>query len=214
MRIHRAIKMKFKLYIALLLTFILTISGCIVVKEEEYKDVTPTVNLSPKPELEMNQDPIRSKMGDMISFFPKEWFLVDLKNEASADIMAVAVNPDYSLSAVFKTIRKNSQIDKIVDKEGLLGLARLSFARHQRKSGGVAKQVGKYTPTDMGSNQFVRSEYTVKGGALNSKVVVFKSSLGKYYEIALIPMDIKGKPLPSKSERQKIFRSILATTKF
>ncbi len=206
--------MKFKLYIILILTFLLTISGCIVVKDQEYKDVTPTVNLSPKPEIKMNNTPIRSKTGDMLSFIPNDWFLVDLKDEASADIMAVAVNSDYSLSIVFKNIRKNSQIDKIVDKEGLLGLARMSFARHQKKSGGTAKQVGKYTPIKMGNSKFVSYEFTVKGGALNSRVVVFKSSLGKYYEIAMIPMQIKGNPLPPQNERQKIFRSILATTKF
>ena len=198
----------------LLITLTIVMTGCLIVKHPDTGDVSPTMSLSPKPEMEMQGDPIRSKDGDMIAFLPKDWFLIDANKEASSDIIAIAVNPDYTLSAVFKNIRRNSLIDKTVEKESLLGLARFSFSHRQRKTGNAAKQIGKYTPIEMGTNKFVSYQYSVSGGALNASVMVFKSSLNKYYEFALIPMEINGKMLPDKKTVDKIFRSISATIKF
>ncbi len=188
-------------------------SGCIVVKNPDRNDVAPNISLSPKPEIEMSDQIVRSKIGDMISFIPKDWFIIDLKSEASSEIIALAVNPEYSLAAVFSKIRKTKRLGQVVDKEGLLGLARISFSLRERKTGGSVKLIGKYQTIKMGPNEFVRYEFTSSGGALSSVAAVFVSDLNQYYEFALMPMDILSNPVPGKDEFRKIFQSILATIK-
>ncbi len=188
-------------------------TGCIVVKHPARNDVAPNISLSPKPVIEMSDQIVRSKIGDMISFIPKDWFFVDLKSEASSEIIALAVNPEYSLSAVFSKIRKTKRLEQVVEKEGLLGLARISFSHHERKTAGSVKLIGKYQIIKMGPNEFVKYEFTSSGGALSSTAAVFISDLNVYYEFALMPMNILFNPVPDKEEFRKIFQSILATIK-
>ena len=125
----------------------------------------------------------------------------------------MAVNPDYTLGVVFSEIRKNDLVDGIVRKEGLLGLARLSMDRRARKTGGASKLLGKYTPVEMGSNNFVKYEFS-SAGNMRSIAVVFKSSLDMYYEMTMMPMSFSGKKLPPYDEMNKILRSVMATVKF
>lgn len=200
-------------YKILLLTLIL-ISGCIVVKHKPVTDDVSTITLSPKPEIPMSDKLVRSKKGDIIAFLPQDWFFVNVEEKASADIFAVAVNPDYTLSAVFSSIRKNDITDSIVNKEGLLGLARTSLSYHENKTAGAVKQVGKYSLIQLGTMSFAKYYYSNSSGALVSQTAVFKSSLNQYYEFAVIPMNITGKPLPSQVEIDKIFNSIVATIQY
>jgi hypothetical protein len=200
--------------ILLSLIFIILCSSCLVVKHPDTGDVTTTVSLSPKPEIDMSDEIVRSKQGDIISFIPKDWFFVDVKEDVSSDIFAVAVNPDYTLSAVFSVLRKSDQVDKTIEKEGLLGLARLSYTRRERKSAGSVILAGKYQPLEIGTNAFFKYEFTSRGGTLKAQAVVFKSSLNQFYEFALIPMDFTGKTIPPQEEIDKTFRSIVTTIKF
>jgi len=200
-------------YIILILTIIL-ISGCIVVRHKPVADEVTMINLSPKPEIQMSDKLVRSKKGDIIAFLPQDWFFVNVEEKASADVFAVAVNPDYTLSAVFSTIRKNDITDSIVNKEGLLGLARTSLSYHENKTAGAVKQVGKYSIIQMGTMSFSKYFYSNSSGASVSQTAVFKSSINQYYEFALIPMNITGKPLPSQIEIDKIFNSIIATIQY
>ena len=204
----------FRIFPVSLFILLFVIGGCVVVKQEEEPDYTPPVILSPKPDIEMSDELIRSKAGDMIAFLPKNWFLIDVKDKVSSDVIAVAVNPDYTLSAVFSHIKTSEQIDKTFEKEGLLGLARISLARHERKTAGGLKQVGKYNPISMGKNRFVKYEFSSTAGALISRVAVFASSRNDFYEFALIPMDINGSKVPPSEEFDRIFRSILTTINF
>lgn len=197
----------------IILIFIL-ISSCIVVKHKPVADEVIMINLSPKPEIPMSDKLVRSKKGDIIAFLPQDWFFVNVEEKASADIFAVAVNPDYTLSAVFSTIRKNDITDSIVNKEGLLGLARTSLSYHENKTAGAVKQVGKYSLIQLGTMSFAKYNFSNSSGALVSQTAVFKSSINQYYEFAIIPMNITGKPLPSQVEIDKIFNSIIATIQY
>ncbi len=197
-----------------LFLILIIISGCIVVKHNTVEDDVMMINLSPKPEIPMSDKLVRSKKGDIIAFLPQEWFFVNVEEKASADVFAVAVNPDYTLSAVFSTIRKNDITDSIVNKEGLLGLARTSLNYHENKTAGAVKQVGKYSMMQLGTMSFAKYNYSNSSGALVSQTAVFKSSINQYYEFALIPMNITGKPLPSQIEIDKIFNSIVATIQY
>ncbi|HEX3074826.1 MAG TPA: hypothetical protein VHP30_14530 [Ignavibacteriales bacterium] len=187
--------------------------GCIIVKNDGGDDTPVVLNLSPKPEIPMSDELVRSKKGDMIALLPQGWHYLNVEEDASSDIIAVAVNPDYNLSAVFSTIRNSDELDEVVTREGLLGLARQSLANHAKKTAGAVKQVGKYSTINMGSQSFAQYEFS-NGSPLITKAVVFISSIDEYYEFALIPMNVSGKPLPSQPEIDKIFRSILTTVQY
>jgi hypothetical protein len=210
-------KLKARINFKLLAAFLTmtAFSSCLIVKEQDNEvQIEPTITLSPKPEIPMSEDLVRSKTGDMIAFIPRNWFFVDVEDKASPEIIAVAVNPDYSLGAVFSSIRKNDRLDSTVNKEGLYGLARMSLTNRERKTAGAVKLSGKYRQVEMGICKFVTYKFTSPGGSMTSESAVFISELGQYYEFSLIPMNIKGEPLPPIEEAEKIFRSILTTIKY
>jgi hypothetical protein len=206
-------KVKIKTLLLILIVSV-CMTGCFIVKEKETEDYTHIVNISPKPEIEMGDEIVRSKIGDMIAFLPKDWSFIDVEEKAPGEVFAVAVNQDYTLSAVFSEIRKNPNIEQIVDKEGLFGLTRVCLEKHQNKTAGAVKQIGKSTTINIGPLQFGKYEFSATGGAINTQAAVFISSVNQYYEFALIPMDFRAKPLPSQDEIDKIFRSILATVQY
>lgn len=203
-----------KILSVLLLTFIFT--GCIIVKHDaQSEDVAPEVSLSPKPNIAMSDKLVRSAKGDMIAFIPEGWFFIDVAQDVSPDIINVAVNSEYNLSLVFSVLRINEAMTNLLQNEGLLGLARMSFNKRNRKSGGTVEHTGQYRNITMGSQVFAKYEYTTTGGALVARSAVFISSLGQYYEVSLIPLDdVTMNPIPQASELDKIFHSILATVKY
>lgn len=198
----------------ILFAALLVLSSCIVVKHDEQSDVTPIVTLSPKPEIEMSDLLVRSKQGDLIALMPKDWFFVDVNDRASADVFAIAVNPEYSLSAVFAQIRPGSNSEDILNNEGLLGLARMSLNNKSKRTAGGIRQSGKFSPIEIGTKKFVSYDYTTSNGLINSRAIVFISTLNNYYEFALMPMDITSKPKPDSLEFDRIFRSIVSTIEF
>lgn len=198
-------------YIKFILPIIL-LSGCLIVKQDSIEESKQIVKLSPKPEVQMSEEIVRSKEGDMIAFIPKDWFFVNVEDKASTDVYAVAVNPDYTLAAIFSTIRKNKQIDDIVNKENVIGLARVFFEKHQNKTAGNCKQLGSVASLNMGPLLFGKYNYT--SGSSKNRAAVFISSLGNYYEFAMVQMDFRGKPIPDQADIDKIFNSILATIQY
>lgn len=209
-------KFNFKIIALLLLSLSFLINSCIIVKHESEKknDVAAEVKLSPKPKLPMGDLLVRSPKGDMISLLPEGWFFVDVEDRVSNDIIAVAVSNDYSVGAVFSFIRNSEPIKKIVEKEGLLGLARISYNKRERKSGGALKQFGKYQEINLGTQNFAVYEFSSTGGAIRAKSAVFISGLDRYYEFSILPMEVNGNPIPPHNEVEEIFSSILATIKY
>jgi hypothetical protein len=194
---------------------ILLISGCIVVKHEEEKETSNArIILSPRPTIPMSEELVRSKKGDIIAFLPKDWFLVDVEEKAPSDIFAVAVNPDYTLSLIFSNFKISESKSDIIKKEGLLGLARISFEKHSKKTGGAVKQAGNYQVVNIGPQSFAKYEFLTTGGTLQARTAVFVSSINEYYELSMVPMTFNGKPLPANSEINEIFNSVLATVQY
>ncbi len=203
----------FKIFVLLLVAF--SINSCIVVMHKDKQvEIEPEVTLSPKPILQMSETLLRSDKGDMVAFLPKSWFLVDVESKVTPDIIAVAINPDYTLSAVFSVIRNNELIKDIIEKEGLFGLARLSFERRESKTVGFVKQIGKYQAINMGAQDFVKYEYSNTGGALIAKSAVFISSTGEFYEFSLLPINVKNNIMPSTKEFDDVFQSFLASINY
>jgi hypothetical protein len=162
----------------------------------------------------MSDEIVRSKDGDMISFIPKDWFFVNVEDKASSEVFAVAVNPDYTLAAVFSMMRKSPELGEVCQKEGVIGLARMFMDKRQNKTAGAVTMLGSPSTVNMGPLNFGRYNFNASGGTSKGRAAVFISSIGQYYEFALIPMDFRGKPLPTQDEIETIFTSILATIQY
>jgi len=202
--------------IVLFSVLVVIMTSCLVVKRDDtiQNDAVSLYVFSPKPEIPMSEELVRSKKGDMIAFLPKDWFFVDVEEKASSDIFAVAVNPEYTLSAVFTNFRINELNKDVITKEGLLGLARLSLEKHSRKSGGAIKQVGKYSTIKMGNMGYAQFEYINGSSTPTVKVAVFISNQNECYEYALVPLTFKKTQFPAKNDIDIIFRSIMATIQY
>ncbi len=200
-------------YIFLLLAFV-SLNSCIVVRYEggeEMEDVQETVvALSPKPEIPISDKLVRSDPGDLVAFLPEEWFFVDVRDIATSKIITMAVNPDYSLGLIFTELPKDMATASAYELEGLAGVGKVCFNLHQARTEGKVKMAGKFRIITIGHNTFCVFDMLEAEGSL-FKSAVFVTPSFNYYEIALITMDIKGKPLPSEAEIDKIFNSVLTT---
>lgn len=207
--------MRKKIIFALILVLVaINFNSCIVVKHEDNNEIKQEITLSPKPKIDMSDNLVRSYKGDMISFLPEDWFLIDTKEDLSPDIIAVAVNKEYNLSAVFSVIRNDAYINEVVQNEGLFGLARSAIDKRAKKSAGTVKLIGKYQKVNIGTQEFVQYEYSATNGAVNAKAAVFISNVDEYYEFSLVPISVNGNPLPDSKYIEDVFDSFLTSIKY
>ena len=192
--------------------------SCIVVKENDtVKNVKYnegiTYQLTPKPTIEMSDLLVRSDLGDMISLLPKDWILLKIDNNTNPDIFAIAVNKDYTLTAVFSIIRNTLSLEE-AEKDGIISVVKYSINKKKTKTGGSLDLFGNIDFINIGPYNYAKFNTTVTGGVINSQTALFKSSLNNYYEFALIPIDIYGSKRPNQKETEEIFKSILTTIKY
>ncbi len=188
--------------------------SCLFVKAPEQKPpVAEHEAPSPLPLLDMGDELVRSRSGDMIALLPKGWLFLDVGTTASEDIITVAVNPDYTLSAVFSTVPSAASFKDVLQTEGLLGLARVAFGIHARKSGGAVKLVDSYAVDTLGTRLFGTYSFSTTG-SLRARCAVFTSTTGSHYEFALVPLASTGREIPADREQEQAFRSILATIQY
>ena len=202
------------LFPALILCVVFVTTSCLFVKAPDQKTDVQNVALSPQPEVEMGDELVRTRAGDLIALMPKGWVFLDTKGDASADIVAIVVNPEYTLTMVVSVVPTAASIRDQIQDEGLLGLARIAFQKHVRKSAGTAKLIGTYRIAELGPRRFGLYEFSTTNGALKTRSAVCTSSLGNHYEVALVPLTVSGKDIPPVAEQDKIFRSILATVQY
>lgn len=201
--------------LGLVLFCTVVLSGCLFVKAPDTYVEPVNVELSPQPEIDMSDEIVRTQAGDMIAQLPLGWIFLDPKGQQSSEILVVATNPEYSLTAVFSHIQHGEPAtSEQSDQERMLGLARTAFARRSRKTAGTAKLVGTYKTAQLGTRTFGMYDFSTTGGALRTRCAVFTSSSGNHYEFALVPLTVGGKELPVDAEIQRVFRSILATVQY
>ena len=203
-----------KIKIILILALIVSLAGCVIVKEKEEKPKAVVLQFSPTPEMPMSDVMILSDDGDMVAFIPKGWFLVNLEDEAPTDVIGVAVNKGYTIAVVFSKIRKNDSYDKIVKREKLLGLARIALEKRADKTAGSVTLAGDYKEINMGPRNFAKYEFTNSDKSMRGMSAVFISTLGNYYEMTVIPMNLTGIIPVSQYDLDKVFSSVLATVQY
>lgn len=146
-----------------IVVFSIIVPSCLFVKAPEQKSDVQNVALSPQPEIEMSDELVRTRAGDMITLMPKGWVFLDTKGDASADIVAIAVNPEYTLSMVVSSIPAAESSREQIQAEGLLGLARVAYQKHVRKSAGTSKLVGTYRIAELGARRFGVYDFSTSG---------------------------------------------------
>jgi hypothetical protein len=199
----------------LIIILSVSLSSCIIVKnEEESQQKAPVLKFSPTPELKMSDEMVRSDEGDMVAFLPEDWFLVNLQDDVPVDVFGVAVNKEYTISIVFNKIRKTEKIDKIISREGAMGLARIALERRAKKTAGSVELAGEYSEIEMGPRKFAKYEFTNADKSMRGMSAVFISTLGNYYEISVIPMNLTGIVPVSQYDLKRVFSSVLATAQF
>lgn len=205
---------RYAIKIILLFFSLFLVQGCFIVRPPSQEKEEMQIQYIPSPQIEMSEEPIRSEKGDMISFIPKNWFFVNLGENTPSNVIAIAVNQDYTLSLVLSSYPSNEMLDEIYNQQHLIGLANSSFEKRQRKASGSLMQIGKFSTFKAGNLEFVVYKYRNKTQSLPSLNAIFKSSIGQIYEISLMPMNLIGLSLPNEAEMNTIFFSVLATVRY
>lgn len=210
----RKISLLKKILVAGFLAILFSATSCIFVKAPDAEEIVFDEILSPKPEIAMSNKLVRSEKGDMIALLPKDWFFVNPSEKLSVDVFSIASNPEYTMTLLFSHIRGTEIVVDAYESDGLLGAARLSLQKHIRKTAGAVKQIGKYQNLKLGPYEYIKFEISTTSGALTTHSAVFRSNIGNFYQVSLVPINITGRSVPSKLETAKIFRSVLATVKY
>lgn len=193
---------------------VIAVPSCLFVKAPQQSEDLQHVALSPQPQIDMSDELVRTRAGDLIALLPRGWVFLDAKGEASADIVSIAVNPDYTLSMVISSITHGESTRELTDGEGMLGLARVAYQKHVRKSAGAVKLIGTYRTAELGPRRFGLYDFSMAAGGLRTRAAVCTSTLGNHYEIALVPLTVSGKDVPDNATQDATFRSILATVQY
>ncbi len=193
---------------------VIAVPSCLFVKAPQQSEDLQHVALSPQPQIDMSDELVRTRAGDLIALLPRGWVFLDAKGEASADIVSIAVNPDYTLSMVISSITHGESTRELTEGEGMLGLARVAYQKHVRKSAGAVKLIGTYRTAELGPRRFGLYDFSMAAGGLRTRAAVCTSTLGNHYEIALVPLTVSGKDVPDNATQDATFRSILATVQY
>lgn len=193
---------------------VIAVPSCLFVKAPQQSEDVQHVALSPQPQIDMSDELVRTRAGDLIALLPRGWVFLDAKGEASADIVSIAVNPDYTLSMVISSITHGESTRELTEGEGMLGLARVAYQKHVRKSAGAVKLIGTYRTAELGPRRFGLYDFSMAAGGLRTRAAVCTSTLGNHYEIALVPLTVSGKDVPDNATQDATFRSILATVQY
>lgn len=193
---------------------LLILSSCIIVKYDKKQQEAPQkIELSPKPQITLSNQVVRSEFGDMIAFLPEDWFFINLE-DSRENVYSTAANKDYSLSLVFDELRKTDDLKRIIKSKNYEELGKFSFEDQKNRSSSNLTQVNLFQEIQIGELKFMTYYTTSTSGALVSRSAVFITEFGNCYRMTLLPMDIIGKPIPSLDQMDLIFESILTTVKY
>lgn len=200
--------------IILIILPLIFVSSCLVVKYDKKEQEAPQkIELSPKPQITMSDQVIRSDFGDMIAFLPEDWFFVNLEDSRD-NVFSTGVNPDYSLSLIFDELTKTDDLKRVIKNKNYEELGKISFEDQKNRSKAKLDLINVFKEIQIGDLNFMTYYTSTTSGALNSRSAVFITDFGNCYRVTLLPMDILGKPIPSNDQLDIIFESILTTVKY
>lgn len=205
-------------FLLLFLSSLLFLNSCIVVKDkEEINNGTLNVGkeytLTTKAPLPVSDTYIRSQSGDMIALLPEGWILLNADNNTNPDIFAIAVNKEYSMSAVFSQIRKTSNLEQSFSESGLVGVVNYDIGKKKLKTSESLNIFGDIDIINIGIYQFSKFRTTKNSGITYSQSAIFRSSLNNFYEFSIVPLSLNGNSFPEPRLLDDTFLTILTTIK-
>ncbi|MCS7176085.1 MAG: hypothetical protein NZ960_00430 [Candidatus Kapabacteria bacterium] len=186
-------------------------AGCLTWRIPERAPRIVIFELTPEPGIPLNPDPVRSAQGDVLLFLPKGWFPLELGDKAPRGIVAVGVNPEYTLAVTVAKLYPRAPSDTARQYD-LLELARQSFVRRQMKTAVGIRLIGDFAIVRVGQKAF--ATYRFAGVGRHVRVAVFVSLLGVAYEVALVPLLLRVIEPPPEEEQEQLFESILRALQF
>jgi hypothetical protein len=206
------------------------LAGCVVVMQKPQLDAKqdgkqdgkpvagvnqsrPAKLLPSKPVVPMSDEVVRSEMGDMVSMLPDQWSLVNLETNMPTQVFSVAVNTQYTAGLIYSVLRKEDTFEQTYQKEGLTGIGKISLSKRDHKMRNI-KRIGDFEEVLVGTKRFCTYRYTTDNGSTLSRVAVFRSSFGNYYECTLADMTFTGRKLIAREDMDNIYLSVLATIDF
>lgn len=194
---------------------LISLASCIIVKEKiPDEEFSTEFSLLKRPVIPMGAEAIRSERGDMIAFLPEGWFLVDTEDKVPTNVFAVSVNPEYTLSIVFSKLTNKIDVQNVLKKDGLLGIATRVFEVKQLKSLNNIRLIGNFEPIKNGTQKFYVYKYETISNHLIGKSAIFVTGLNEVYEFSLLQLDAKEKLEITDQDFDNIFFSVLSTIKF
>ncbi len=197
------------------LVVVICLQGCIAVKQEAPPPPKPrAIQFADKPTIPMSDDIIASDAGDFVAHLPKGWFLVNHESKGLQNVFAVGTNPDYTLSIVLSSMKRDDEVERVYQRDGLIGLAKLSLYRRSKRTQSPLKMIGTPQEVIAGTKEYTTYSYTDDDSVTITRVAICRSTLGNIYEASLAEFTFSGKSLPPKVQIEQTFASILAMTDF
>ncbi len=190
------------------------LESCVAVKQDIVEQKPRAIVIAEKPMIPMSDDILASEAGDFVAHLPKGWFLVNHESKGLYNVFAVATNPDYTLSMILSLMKRDEEIERFFQKEGLIGVAKQSFQRRVKRTKSSVKMIGTVQEVVSGTKEYSTYQYTDDNGATITRVAVCRSSLGNYYEMSMVEFTFSGKSLPTKTMIEQTFASVIAMVDF
>ena len=206
-----------KINVILVVFVVIFFSSCIIVKEKDEiikKEIEYEYIPAHKSTIKMSDKIIRTELGDMIASIPEGWFFIEPDGSISSEVFAIAVNSDYTLSAIFSHIRKTNEFTEVVNKEGVIGLARLCYAKQTVKNLNSTILVDNFHIYNSNAQIFGTYSYTKLKKNTFGQSATFISGIDEYYEFSLVTMNFTSNDIPNRTRFDEIFYSILTTLKY
>ncbi|MEN3026190.1 MAG: hypothetical protein ABDH31_00580 [Chlorobiota bacterium] len=186
-------------------------AGCLTWRVPERAPRIVVFELTPEPGIPLNPDPVRSAQGDVLLFLPKGWFPLELGDKAPGGVIAVGVNPEYTLAVTVARLYPRVPSDT-ANQYDLLELAKHSFTRRQVKTAGGIRLIGDFAIVRVGQKAF--ATYRFADAERRVRVAIFVSLLGAAYEVALVPLSLRVIEPPPEEEQERLFEGILRALQF
>jgi hypothetical protein len=210
------------LQLVVMLGIIIILPSCIIVKEKAPPPQTEQRIEMSKLRAEttslLSNDLIVTPDSEIVTYKPKDWFFINtnelIKNETSGEIIAVAVNKEYTMAFIVSKVQMPMAMTKLIEDNEMIDLARLHFQQKKDKTTEQLFIASDYDLLPNGQNEIPIYAFTSMGNTQKVRVALLKTTTKKLYEFALVPLDFTSATPLTDKESLQLFQTILATTLF
>lgn len=181
-------------------------------KDEITKVTKDEYQLAPKSTIQMSKKLVRLGKGEVIAAIPQKWSLIEPASPLSNEIKIIAVDENYSLSAVFSEVYVSSdQVEKIKN-EGNIALANYSIFKQQSKANSPLSVLEQPKILNLQNQTFAVWVLQNSEGLLSHNAN-FISTDGNFYQFSITQMNFTNF-MASEKEIHQYFIAILLSIRY